>query len=140
MRKRIVTAGVAGSLCLLATLLFSADHSQNRPPALGETEQLRQRVRELEARVQALEGKVRQFEAKPGPPIIVPSPGPGQPPPRFRIVPPLPPGTIVRPPPGASSQPKIWGQGECNGWPFYVVPLNSDAGAGPASAAPAPPR
>jgi hypothetical protein len=21
--------------------------------------------------------------------------------------------------------PKIWGKGECNGWPFYIIPIQS---------------
>lgn len=142
MNKRIVTASVAGSLCLLATLLFSAELTQTKPPVSGETSQLRKQVKELEARVRVLEGKVRQLEARPGPQFLIPPPGPGNPrPPAFRMIPPPPPGTIVRPPPGAPGQPKIWGEGECNGWRFYLVPVGDGAAsAGPAGTPPVPPR
>ncbi len=99
MKTRIAAVSVASSLCLVATLLFSADLSPNRTPVAGETGPLRKQVKELEVRIKALEERVKQLEAKSGPVVVVPAPGPPSP-------------------------PKIWGQGECNGWSYYVIPLS----------------
>ena len=116
MKARIGAVSVTSSLCLVATLLFSADLSPNRTPVAGETGPLRKQVKELEVRIKALEERVKQLEAKSGPVGVVPSPGPPGHPPGVRIIPP--------PQPGPPSPPKIWGQGECNGWSYYVIPLS----------------
>lgn len=116
MKTRIVAVSVVSSLCLVATLLFSADLSPNRTPAADETGPLRKQVKELEGRIKALEERVKQLEAKSGPVVVVPAPGPPGRPPGGRIIPP--------PQPGPPSPPKIWGQGECNGWNYYFIPLS----------------
>jgi len=114
MRKRIVVAGVVGALCLAATLLFGADFTRNSPPAPGETDSLRSRVKELEARVQALEGTVKELRARVGRAIVLPDRDAGPSLPTFRRIPraPLPRG-------------EIWGEGECNGWPYYLIPCGA---------------
>jgi len=119
MRKRIVIAGVVGSLCLAATLLFGADLTRGGSPVPGETDSLRSRVKELEARVKSLEGTVKELEAKVGRAIILPDTGEGTSPPTFRRVPRAP-----------LRQGEIWREGECNGWPYYLIPCGAvEAGA-----------
>jgi len=110
MRKRIVIAGVVGSLCLMATLLFGTDLTRSSTPVPGETDSLRKQVKELEARVKALEGTVRELEAKVAGAIILPETHVGTPPPTFRRVPRAP-----------LRQGEIWREGECNGWPNYLI-------------------
>ena len=83
-------------------------------------------MKDLAARIQVLEGKVKQLEAKSGSLGATPNVGPGNLPPRFRLFP-WPPSN----PPAAllPGHPRIWGQGECNGWPYYLIPLAASASA-----------
>jgi outer membrane murein-binding lipoprotein Lpp len=114
MRKRMVVAGMVGSLCLLATLLFGADLTRSNSSARAETDPLRKQVKELEARVKALEGTVRQLQAMLGPGVTPLDAGAGTSPPTFRRVPRAP-----------LRQGEIWREGECNGWPYYLIPCGA---------------
>ena len=118
MRKRIVIAAMVGSVCLMATLLFGADLTRSRTPVPGEADLLRKQVKKLEARVKALEGTVKELKIKVGRAIILSDPGAGTSPPTFRRVPRAP-----------LRQGEIWREGECNGWPYYLIPCAA-VGAG----------
>ena len=114
MRKRIVIAGTVGFLCLMATLLFGADLTRSSTPAPAESDQLRKQMRELEARVKSLEGTVKELQSLWGPGVMLPDPGTATRPPVFR-----------RTPQAPLHRGKVWREGECNGWPYYLIPCGA---------------
>jgi outer membrane murein-binding lipoprotein Lpp len=110
----------AAALAVLGFLLARAEVAR-KPDFDPEVRALRQQVEQLQAQVKTLEERLAKVESsKASPPA-----------PRIEILPRSPgaPPAIVIPPqsplPGRSGQqPKIWGQGEINGWPFYFIPCN----------------
>ena len=84
-----------------------------------EVRTLRQQVERLQARVKTLEERLARVESSKALPTA----------PRIEVLPQFPsapPAIQFLPQPDARSgpgqQPKIWGQGEINGWPFYFIP------------------
>lgn len=79
-------------------------------PGLAE---MRNEITDLRARIQTLEGRIKSLELtvaqskRPVPkPLFVPAPG----------------SSLLHPTAPDSKPPKIWGQGEVNGWTYYIVP------------------
>ena len=108
----------AAALAAVGFLLARAEEAQ-KPSLDPEVRTLRQQVEQLHARVKTLEERLARVESsKAAPPAS-----------RFEILPRspgAPPSIQLLPQPsvrsGSGQQPKIWGQGEINGWPFYFIP------------------
>jgi outer membrane murein-binding lipoprotein Lpp len=99
----------------MAVISMAADLSGGKTPtdreALQETRaqiaELRAKVQTLEADTRRLESVVEQLKQSHAPtPLNFPAPQPSQ----------------LNPAPVGSRPPTIWGQGEVNGWTYYVVP------------------
>jgi hypothetical protein len=109
------TASKLTQLAILAAAAFlfmGAAQEGDRMASAREVEQLRGLVTMLETKVATMETRIRKLESR----------GFSQrPPPVSRI--PGRPGADV--PLTNQDLPKIWGKGECNGWPFYIIPIQS---------------
>ena len=102
-------AALAGA----AFFFTGAVQDDDRTASAREVEQLRGLVRSLEEKVASLETRIHQMENRsyfhPVPPSKSLPSIPGQP------------GFIVPLP--KQEPPKIWGKGEYNGWPYYIIPV-----------------
>ena len=86
----------------------------------GDVQALQKQVAELEARIKTLEDRLEKLES-PGKPPLASLPRLAARPPKLNQ-----PGASVPMPgflPRNGQRPKIWGQGEINGWTFYYIPL-----------------
>jgi outer membrane murein-binding lipoprotein Lpp len=111
--KRIWMALLALTIIACAITRLTADEKQQNTSSISKKiEELTAQVKALESKVKRLEQKTAQFEH---PPITPPS----------QVLPSLPNAGVI----GSTEQPKIWGQGQCNGWSYYVVPLQADSAA-----------
>jgi outer membrane murein-binding lipoprotein Lpp len=111
--KRAWIAFLALAIIACAITRLTADEKQP-----GDTG-INKKIEELTAQVKALESKVKTLEQKTArlehPPMTPPS----------QVLPSLPNvGSL-----GSNQTPKIWGQGQCNGWSYYIVPLKADSAA-----------
>lgn len=101
------------TLAAAAWIFTGAVQEEDRTASVREVEQLRGLVKSLEKKVATLESRIHQMENRnyfhPVPPSNLLPLKPGQP----GFVVPLP-----KPEP-----PKIWGKGEYNGWPYYIIPV-----------------
>ena len=96
----------------------------------SENAALKQEIKQLKARLAALEKRLTKLEARPHhtTPHILTNfqftlpPQAANPQLRRGVI--IPKGVV----PQESKPPKTWGEGEVNGWKFYKVPLNSEAG------------
>jgi hypothetical protein len=105
--KLIKISMTAAGLAAVTTILLAADPSP-APNQSAQITELTRKISRLEERMAKMEEKMNQ------PPKVVPlqhSPGP-------KLL-----DRDQPPPPG-----KIWGEGEVNGWKFYVIPLNGSDG------------
>lgn len=109
------------ALAVLGFVLARAEVVR-KPGFDPEVRVLRQQVEQLQTQVRTLEERLARVESsKAAPPA-----------PRFEILPRSPgaPPAIVIPPQSplpdrSGQQPKIFGQGEINGWPFYFIPCDA---------------
>ncbi|MDB6112470.1 MAG: hypothetical protein JWR69_4220 [Pedosphaera sp.] len=103
---------VVGIGCVIvAALAADRKHSARANPK-AEVGALTEQIRSLQTRVQALEQRLQKFE-------------------RAEIMPAM--GALIQSPNGIISvpnavadpghPPKIWGEGECNGWKYQLIPL-----------------
>lgn len=114
MKTRILTTSLVGVTALLCLGGIRTGAADAEPADATEVRQLREPVKKLQDRVNTLETQVKQLQARPLAITVFPTPGASNLVQRIR--PPL-----VIPP---AVPPRIWGQGECNGWTFYYVPLS----------------
>ena len=100
------------------SLVLTRAEVGKKADADSEVRALRQRVEQLQARLRKLEDRFTKLESvKPrSVPAIEVVPNPPSVPPSIFI--PSQPGVQNR----SGQQPKIWGQGEIDGWPFYLIP------------------
>lgn len=104
MKTRVTVAalGLAGAITLGSFLSAAGERPQN-----SEMKELKRRMAELEERLSKMEEKMNT-----APPVITWQPG----------SPPALPKT-----PNEQRPPRVWGEGEVNGWKFYLIPLKTDA-------------
>lgn len=101
-----------------AGLLLARGQVGQKVEAAPEVDALRQQVGQLQVRFKMLEDRLTKLESAKQHTVphveVVPNP------------PSLPPSIFIPSPLGvpnrSGQQPKIWGQGEINGWPFYLIP------------------
>jgi hypothetical protein len=109
-----------------AGLLLARAEVGKKADAKPKLHALSQQVEQLQARLRSLEDRLAKLEfakSQSAPRIqIVPSP-PSAPPPIF-----IPSASGVLN--WSGQQPKIWGQGEINGWPFYLIPCAGKSASG----------
>jgi hypothetical protein len=112
---------VGATLCVVSAVL-AASGPDGHKNSDREIQTLQKQVAELEARIKTLENRIEKLESS------------GKPPTTGLPVPGVQPPTLERP--GASvpntgflhrsgQHPKIWGEGEINGWKYYLVPLGA---------------
>jgi hypothetical protein len=120
MKTRFLVLTTAAAL-MIGAFAFAGTESDKQSPAT-DLDQLQKRITALESRIKSLE---RQLES-PGPLNCAP-----QIQPRIQAQPPGSSGLLplqdifrpfVPPPEGNAQRPKIWGEGEINGWKYYVIP------------------
>ena len=111
---------VAILLCGLAVPLAAVEKTGAEPESTKEVKELQKQVAKLNAKVKELEGRLEKSEKAT----------------QQRVLPKLPElrqfGIVINPPPfhvpfpnfplSRSGQPKTWGGGKINGWPYYYIP------------------
>ena len=129
MKKICFISGSLGLLLLVATV-FAADKKQ---PTLAEAnatiQQLNKQVDSLQAKMKDLEQRLAKVEKAQNTPIATLAPLIGG---QGIVVQPFVPPRAVRQPDAIENKfadpnnpPKIWGEGECNGWKFYTIPISA---------------
>jgi hypothetical protein len=125
MKKIVFLTLSLATVCLVVTALAEGKKHSVQTGSKTEVEELTSRIASLQSKVTALEVRLAKLEKpstsitwSPALPAIAPSQS----------------GVIVRTP-GASSisgafadpnhPPKIWGEGECNGWKYEVIPVTA---------------
>lgn len=101
------------TLAVAALIFTGAVPEDDRSASAREVEQLRGLVKSLEKKVATLEGRIHQMENRSYFHQVPPS----------HSLPPIPgqPGFVVPLP--KQEPPKVWGKGEFNGWPYYIIPV-----------------
>ncbi|EEF58489.1 hypothetical protein [Pedosphaera parvula] len=106
--KRLWMSFLALAIIACAITRLTADEKQpNEAKSNKRIEELASQVKSLESKLNTLEQKLSWLEQRPTAPILPPAQ--------------IPPGVNV----SSSASPKIWGQGECNGWNYYIIPLKT---------------
>src|SRR5579871_3202193 len=125
-RTWLVVCGLGVVLMIVAAL--AADKKPETAPTVQpDVAQLKKEIAGLQGKVKALEEKADKLEKEKNVPILV------KPPtasflPNAQSEPVLPgngsllSGEFADP----AHPPKIWGEGECNGWKYYVIPLSCE--------------
>jgi len=117
MKKKILfTVSVAAGIALISLAADSPAPKSNEADDIRELRaqitQLRAEVQTLQQRTQSLESTVADLKRPQMPTPLNLQPGAGG-----HSAP-----SIVIPSPQSSRPPTIWGQGEVNGWTYYIVP------------------
>jgi len=98
----------------VGVIAFAEVTPEKKAPPTSETSQLRDDIKRLQAKIEmleyrtkSLESTVEQLKRSHTPtPLSFGAPAPSTSVPQIR----------------SSQPPKIWGQGEVNGWTYYIVP------------------
>jgi hypothetical protein len=102
---------------MVGLMLLPAETTK-KPDANTEMRALRQQIEQLQSRFKTIGDRLTKLEAVRSRAVsrieVLPYP-PGASPP---VVVPSQPGVPNR----SGQPPKIWGQGEINGWPYYLIP------------------
>jgi hypothetical protein len=120
MKTRFLVLTTAAALVTGAFAFAGTDSDKNSPAT--DLDRLQEKITALESRLKNLE----QQRQTPAPLIYAP-----------RVQPQIqtPPMEFTHPfsPPSAenSRRPKIWGEGEINGWKYYLIPCGTRDGASP---------
>jgi hypothetical protein len=120
MKTRFLVLTTATALVTGAFAVAGTESDKNSPAT--DLDRLQKKITALESRLKNLE----QQRQTPAPLIYAP-----------RVQPQIqtPPMEFTHPfsPPSAenSRRPKIWGEGEINGWKYYLIPCGTSAGASP---------
>jgi hypothetical protein len=130
-----IAAGIVTAF--VALTVFAADKKQTEPAAdvqaQAKVAELSKEVDALQGKIKGLEKRIQKLEEKQTPIVTVAPLGGGS---IFTV-----PQAIQNPAPiergfaDPAHPPKIWGEGECNGWKFYTIPLSA---AGTEAAMPIP--
>jgi hypothetical protein len=109
--KLIKISLTAAGLIAVTSMLFAADSPSPKDDS-AEIAGLKRKVAQLEERIAKMEKKLSEK------PVPAPNPlwltPPANPPAKNDLL-------------DQSPPPKIWGEGEVNGWKYYVVPLGADS-------------
>jgi hypothetical protein len=131
--KKISFISCGAALLLIVASVFAADTKTANPAdAQAKIAELAKQVDALQAKITGLEKRLAKLET--APPIVTVAPFSGAPAVLMPHVTPSPDfleGGFA----DSAHPPKIWGEGECNGWKFYTIPLSA---SGPAPAMPIP--
>ncbi len=116
MKKKILFAvSLAAGVTVLS---LAADPVGQKPAESDALRELRTQITELRAEVETLRHRTQSLESTmedlkhsrvPTPLNLQPNPG-------------LPSPSTLIPTPSPSRPPTVWGQGEVNGWTYYIVP------------------
>jgi hypothetical protein len=119
MKTRFLVSTTAAAL-VIGALAFAGTGSDNNSPET-DLDRLQKKITALESRVKSLE----QQRQTPAPLNYAPRVQPQiQTPPEF-LHPFSPPSEEN------SRRPKIWGEGQINGWKYYLIPCGTSDGASP---------
>jgi hypothetical protein len=124
--KRIPSISCGAVLLLLIATVFATDKKQADPAdARAKAAELAKQVDTLQAKLKGLEQRLAKLEKER--PIVT--------------VTPITDGSIITVPSAIPNRdlleqgfadpnhpPKIWGEGECNGWKYYMIPLSAMQG------------
>jgi|SRR5438105_2714099 hypothetical protein len=106
MKTKLIKISVtAAGLIAVSSILFAADSPSPKDDSV-EIAGLKQKVAQLEERIAKMEKKLGE---KPASRLTPPANPPAK-------------NDLDQNPP-----PKIWGEGQVNGWKYYVVPLGGDS-------------
>jgi hypothetical protein len=129
MKKMLLLICGLAIAFVIATVL-AADRKSDVPPAQPEIAELKRQISALKGKLKALEGKVDKLEQSKNAPVANS--------PRVLVIPRNGQQQFILPghnPPISSEfadpahPPKIWGEGECNGWKYYMIPLKCETAA-----------
>ncbi len=121
MKRKLSIAFVL--LTGVAIVSLAADLSGGKPQTdQNAVQELRTQITELRAKIQGLENQTKNLEST----VEQLKQSPSRKPVPLNLFQPSAPPTTI---PSASSShpPTIWGQGEVNGWTYYVVPCNQQS-------------
>jgi hypothetical protein len=124
MKKLLWLLCGLGVTCAIATALVADKKSDTTPDGVAE---LKRQISALQDKAKTLEDKLGRLEQSKNPPgpksplVVIQSPN-GQ----RKLVIPGKRGTLSGYFANPEQPPKIWGEGECNGWKYYVIPLSCE--------------
>jgi len=114
----VVLLCAATSVGLIA---FAEITPGQKPPATNEVSEMRDQIKRLQAKVELLEYRTKSLESTVEQLRRSHTPAPAP----MSLQLPAPPSAV--PPLHSSQPPKIWGQGEVNGWAYYIVPCGEQS-------------
>ncbi len=129
--KRIAFTSCGLALLFVVATVLAADKKQaTLAQANAAIEELTKQIDSLQAKVKGMEQRLAKVEEKQKAPVVAPVPISGGPggalqqlllphaiPQRDRIE-----DNFADP----NNPPKIWGEGQINGWKFYTIPISSN--------------
>ena len=130
MKKTWLYLFSLGALVAIAASLVAADKKPDPTVPQRELAEMKQQIADLQAKVQAQQQKMdnlEKLEKQKPPPVQSSAP--------VYVFPPAGPSGLTLPNHNSSISgsfadpnhpPKIWGEGECNGWKYYVIPLSCE--------------
>ena len=118
MKKKVMPLllGVALSGAIIA---FAEVTPGQKPSSGTEMSQMRDEINRLKAKIELLDYRTKSLEStveqlkrsRPPAPLTLQGPAP----------------SLAIPPVGTPKPPAIWGQGEVNGWTYYIVPCGEQS-------------
>jgi hypothetical protein len=124
MKKILFLTFCVATVCLMATAFAAGEKHSAQATPKTDLEELQKQISSLQSQVKTLEDRLANLEKHGAiitlpPSLSVPAPrqgvatGTNSP---FSIS-----GAFAAP----NNPPKIWGEGECNGWRYYIIPLSA---------------
>jgi uncharacterized coiled-coil protein SlyX len=119
MMKRKLSVVALSLVTGAALITLAADSPAPKPTETEAVHELRAQVTELRAEIEKLRQRTQTLESNVEELKRSRTPSPLN----FQVNPAMPstPKRLI-PSPGATRPPTVWGQGEVNGWTFYIVP------------------
>ena len=108
---------------MVAVAVVAAEKKQPLPAETAATvELLSKQIDLLQTKLNEVEKRLTKLETEKSNPVVGALP--------LRIVPRIiqNQNTSLEPFADRNHPPKIWGEGECNGWKYYVIPLSASSG------------
>jgi len=100
-------------------IAFGENPQGQKPSATAEVSQMREEIKRLQAKIELLEYRTKNLES------TVEQLKRSQAPAPLNFQGPAP--SLSVPPVSAPKPPTIWGQGEVNGWTYYIVPCGEQS-------------